>query len=470
MQLLHGERHLLGGRDEQRAEADRRRVVLLGGLEDRADRDLLAEVDDRVAVVGEDRVDERLADVVHVAEHGREDDGALRVALDAVEVVLQPRDGALHDLGALQHERQDQLAGAELVADLLHRRQQHVVERRDRADLLDAAVDLVLDAVLLAAQDVQVQRLLGLHARGRVGRALVSASAPLHSKCSMNRSSASSRRLKTRSSASSRSSSVISPYGVMWFGLTIARSSPASTQWCRKTEFRTARAPGPTPKETFETPSDVFTPGSSALTRRMPSIVSTADGFHSSSPVVSVNVRTSKISSSRSRPCSLAQLVDALGDLDLALGGLGHADLVDRQRDQRGAVLDGERHDRVELVAAGLEVDRVDDRAARDLLERELDDVRLGRVDLQRRGLRERDALGDLAHLLVLVGALGQRDAEVEHVRAALDLVLGDLHEAVVVVGEQQLLGLARALRVDALADERRRGVLHERGRRTSSS
>ena len=32
-----------------------------------------------------------------------------------------------------------------------------------------ARVDLRLDAVLLAAQDVPVQRLLGLHARGRVG-------------------------------------------------------------------------------------------------------------------------------------------------------------------------------------------------------------------------------------------------------------------------------------------------------------
>ena len=65
-----------------------------------------------------------------------------------------------------------------------------------------------------------------------------------------------------------------------------------------------ARAAATTPKETFETPSDVLTPGSSSLTRRMPSIVSTADGLHSSSPVVSVNVRTSKISSSRSSPCS----------------------------------------------------------------------------------------------------------------------------------------------------------------------
>ena len=72
-------------------------------------------------------------------------------------------------------------------------------------------------------------------------------------------------------------------------------------------------------------------------------------------------------------------------------------------------------------------------------------------------------ALDDLAHLLVLVLALGERDADVEHVGAALDLVLGDLHEAVVVVGQQQLLGLARALRVDALADQRRARLLHER-------
>ena len=59
------------------------------------------------------------------------------------------------------------------------------------------------------------------------------------------------------------------------------------------------------PKDTLETPSDVLTPGSSDLISRMPSIVSTADGLHSSSPVVSVNVSASKISSSGSIPCWL---------------------------------------------------------------------------------------------------------------------------------------------------------------------
>ena len=66
----------------------------------------------------------------------------------------------------------------------------------------------------------------------------------------------------------------------------------------------TERAGSPTPKLTLLTPSDVLTPGSSCLTSRIPSIVSTALGRHSGSPVVSVNVRQSKISASRSSPCS----------------------------------------------------------------------------------------------------------------------------------------------------------------------
>src|SRR6202012_1827090 len=158
-------------------------------------------------------------------------------------------------------------------------------------------------------------------------------------------------------------------------------------------------------------------------------------------------------------------LLDPPGDLDLAVGGLRHPDLVDRQRDQRRAVRLGERDDDVGLGAAGLEVDRVDDRPARDRLQSRLDHLRLGRVDLDRRRLGQRDALDDGAYLVVLVLALGQRDADVEHVGAAFDLVFGDLDEAVVVVGEQQFLRFPRALRVDPLADQGRARLLHQRGR-----
>ncbi len=80
----------------------------------------------------------------------------------------------------------------------------------------------------------------------------------------------------------------------MWAGFTIAMSSPASTQWWRKTELRTARAGRCSPKLTLLTPSDVNTPGSSSLMRRIPSRVATALFRNSSSPVASVKVRASK--------------------------------------------------------------------------------------------------------------------------------------------------------------------------------
>jgi hypothetical protein len=60
--------------------------------------------------------------------------------------------------------------------------------------------------------------------------------------------------------------------------------------------------------------------------------------------------------------------------------------------------------------------------------------------------LGQRDSLDDRAHLDVLVLALGERNADIEDMGAAGDLVLCHLHEAVVVVGEQQLLGGARSL------------------------
>ena len=251
----------------------------------------------------------------------------------------------------------------------------------------------------------------------------------------------------------------------MWLGLTIARSRPAWTQWCRKVELSTARAPGETPKETFETPERGLHAGDLLLDRFDP-----RDRLHRRRPPLLIAGREREREAVEDQQLGVeavllaAQVADPLGDLDLALGGLRHPDLVDRQRDQRRAVRERQRHDAVELLASGLEVDGVDDRAAGDLVERGRDHLGLGRVDLDRRGLGQRDLLRDQPHLFVLVLALGQRDAQVEHVRAALHLVLGDLHEPVVVVGQQQLLGLARALRVDALADHRRARLLHERG------
>ena len=230
VELLHAERHLLRCRHEQRRQPDRVGPDLDRLVDDRVDRHLLAEVVHRVAVVREDRVDERLPDVVHVAVHRREHDLPLRVALLALEELLEVRHRPLHHLRGLQHERQDQLARAEAVAHFLHRGEQHVVEHAH--------------GVLAHAGRVERE----LHRRpscgggpasgcARPASIAVASAAPLAAsaaafgpraaKCSMKRCSASGRRLKTRSSASARSSAGISTYGVTWAGFTIAMSSPA---------------------------------------------------------------------------------------------------------------------------------------------------------------------------------------------------------------------------------------------------
>ena len=170
MELLDAQRHLLGGRHEQRAEPDRGRVVLLGGLDDRPDRDLLAEVDDRVAVVGEDRVDQRLADVVHVAEDGGERRRCPSCSPRACRGSCSSCATARFMTSALCSTKGRMSSPAPNLSPTSFMAGSSTSLRVGTAPIFShRAVDPVLDAVLLAPQDVAVQRLLGLHVGGRVG-------------------------------------------------------------------------------------------------------------------------------------------------------------------------------------------------------------------------------------------------------------------------------------------------------------
>ena len=318
-------------------------------LQDRLDRHLLAEVDDGVAVVGEDRVDQRLADVVHVAEHRRQHDRALRVALELVQVLLQLRHRALHHLGALEHERQDQLAGAELVADLLHGRQQHVVQRRDGADLLHGRVDLGLHAVLLAAQDVPVQRLLGLHARRGVGRLGLLFRAL---------------GLEVGDEALQR---VVAPVEHQVVGqLALVRVDLAVGRDVVRVDHRQVE-PGlhavmeedgvqDAARRDADAERDVGDAERGLDARQLgldqPDALDRLDGARLPLVVAGGQRERQRVEDQQLAVHAVLvahQLHEPLGDLQLALAGLGHADLVDGQRDQRGAVRHGDRHDLVEL-------------------------------------------------------------------------------------------------------------------------
>ena len=154
------------------------------------------------------------------------------------------------------------------------------------------------------------------------------------------------------------------------------------------------------------------------------------------------------------------EVVDAARDLDLAFRRPCHALLIDGQGDDARAMVAHRRQHRVAADASVLQVDAVDDAASRVDLERCPDDVGVGAVDDQRRIDAHLQRLDDGAHLIRLVAALGDRDAQVERMRATFDLRPRDLQDAVIVVREEQTLDGARPLGIDPLADEQRRRLL----------
>ena len=120
------------------------------------------------------------------------------------------------------------------------------------------------------------------------------------------------------------------------------------------------------------------------------------------------------------------EVVDALGDPQLPLGVAGLALLVDVQADDRGAVLAGEAEDPVEARALGLavlEVGRVEDRPAADVLEAGLDApaARWSRARAAALAWVAKRA-GDLVHVDGAVAA-DVVDADVEDVGAFLHLL-----------------------------------------------
>ena len=158
---------------------------------------------------------------------------------------------------------------------------------------------------------------------------------------------------------------------------TMAESRPACAHSCRNTELMTWRAAGLRPKEMFDRPSVVWTPGRCSLMSRMPSMVAAPSPRDSSMPVPSVRASGSKMRSLGLEAVALdGDVVDLLGRPELPLGRAGLALLVDAGAHDGGAVLLGQGQEAVEAGAGGvavLEVDRVEDGPAAEVLERGLD-------------------------------------------------------------------------------------------------
>ncbi len=134
---------------------------------------------------------------------------------------------------------------------------------------------------------------------------------------------------------------------------------------------------------------------------------------------------------------SVSKLMRPPGDLELALAGEGLrllGILVDDAEDHRRPVAPQQRRNRLDPLLAVLEVDRVDDRLALAVGERDLDRLGIGGVDHDRRLDRAAEPIVELADRGLLV-ALGRLQTDVDDLGAALDLAAGDLGRLVPLAG-----------------------------------
>ena len=150
---------------------------------------------------------------------------------------------------------------------------------------------------------------------------------------------------------------------------------------------------------------------------------------------------------------------DALGDFDLLLPGLGHAVLVNGERDDARAILltKGENLARARLAI--LEIDAVDDGLAGQTLQGALDNGDLGGVNHDRH--RDFGVITEenFAHISDFV-APDVRGADVEDMRTLPFKLAGEFGEAFPVLRGEHFLERPRAIGVSLLADDKKACIL----------
>ncbi len=130
-------------------------------LNQRVGRNLDAEVDHAIAVVGENDLDQILADVVDVALHRSQHDLAARRGVGLLHELFQMIDGSLHGFGRLQNFGHDQLIQVEQAADFGHACHQWSVDDVERVRaFLPLQLQVGDQTVLGAFDDVARQALV----------------------------------------------------------------------------------------------------------------------------------------------------------------------------------------------------------------------------------------------------------------------------------------------------------------------
>ena len=461
--------HHHGRLDQQAGHPDDVRAVLLGRCDDGRDGLLDPDVDDVVAVVGQDDVDQVLADVVHVALDRGEHDLALALLAALLHVRLEVSHRRLHHLGGGQHERQLHLPRAEQLADRLHAVKQHVVDDLQGGPLGQPRVQVGLEPGPLAVDDPPLQP-LPQRQRGQFGGAARLELGRVHP-------------LEQIEQPGQRIVALAPPVvDQVERHLTLLIRYPGDRHDPRRVHdggvqpgahaFGQEDGVEHRPGGGLEPERDVRdTQGGLDVRIAALQLGDRLDGLDAVAPGLLLpggNGERQAVDDDvlDPHPPVAGQILDQpLGDGDLPLSGPRLAALVDGKRDHGGTVLAHQRHDpgdaRVGPVAV-LVVDRVDDRATAGQLQPGLDHGRLGRVEDQRQGRGGGEPARDLSHVGDAVPAHVVH-AHVEQVRAVPGLGPCDPHAILEPALEHRITEGLGPVGVGPLADGQERGVLPER-------
>ena len=430
------------------------------------------DIDNLVAVVGQDDVDQILADVVHVALDGGQHDPALTTGTGRLHVRFQVRHSGFHDLGRLKHERQLHLSRTEQHTNSFHAGQQCLVDDLQRRHLDHRLIEVGLEAVTLAVDDASLQPFeqwqLSQFRRPRFTcrrrrhpfeqlhqllQRIIGVGAPVVDQIEGDRA-------VLLGDARHRQD---------LGGVHDGRVESGLHTFVQ--EHRIEHLPG----GRVQAEGDVGDAQGEVDARV--SFLDPPDGLDCLDAVAAHLLLPGRDREGEGidddvllrQPPVVGDLGDQpLGDRHLVVGGAGLPFLVDGQRHHCGTVFDDQPHDarkpRIGTVAV-LVVDRVHCAPAAECFQTGLDDVGFGGVDHDRQCRGRREAGGQSRHVGGAVAA-HVVDVEVEHVGAVAGLVLGGVQALLVVAGDHRLAERLGAVGVGAFADHQEARVLVERHRR----
>ena len=153
LQFLGDGHHLFKRRGDQTGQADEIGLQTLGFADNLLRGRHDSQVGDGVIITREHHADDILADVVDVAAHGRDEEVALGGAADFLggHEGLEVGDGGLHDLGRLDHLREEHLPFTKELTDDTHAVHQRAFDHeqwaaKGDARFLGVSDDEVIDA------------------------------------------------------------------------------------------------------------------------------------------------------------------------------------------------------------------------------------------------------------------------------------------------------------------------------------